>query len=377
MRKTLIFLFICPVFLWAETSVSDVPSRLTQARDDYFAGKPQQALEQYIEISKETQNRDAFLNAAYIALEQGNPKQAVDISTSAYLLYPQDPEVTEFVAEAYMADGQYENAEKFFSFLEEEGERSEFLFINMARAQLGMGETDLALRNLKRAAKGSDHLSLANYLLGQIYEQKAQWRNAAKAFGKAVDYDHQFTEARAHYANALEKSKQYNEAYRQYRILHTAIPKNQVYSAAIPRLRPKLTKKEVELEARKPKDRHTLVKPVVSLEGNLQQVRVGLGATATGKPSKRDTIIFSPSHPFTVTLKSNGKNLAIGKGKQIWKAELKDGKATLVSPDGKTYPFSNAIIITPKSAESQQGATILIKKVMSGAGMTWASEDGS
>ncbi|MBO7238019.1 MAG: tetratricopeptide repeat protein, partial [Elusimicrobiaceae bacterium] len=166
MKKVLIFLLTCLPLCICAQSIADQPDiqlRLDEARELYFAGKPQQALEQYVEISKDTQHRDAFLNAAFIALEQGNPKQAVDISTSAYLLYPQDKEITEFVAEAYLADGQYENAEKFFSFLQEEGERSEFLLIHLARAQLGMGESALAIRNLKQAAAGKNHTPLANY----------------------------------------------------------------------------------------------------------------------------------------------------------------------------------------------------------------------
>ena len=141
------------------------------------------------------------------------------------------------------------------------------------------------------------------------------------------------------------------------------------------RLRPKLTKKESDLTNRKEKQTHTIVKPVISLEGTLQQVRIGLGASGSGKPAERDTVIFTPSHPFTVSLKSNGKTLAIGKAKETWRAELNKGKAKLISPAGKSYPFSEAVVITPKSADAQQGATILIKKLMSGAGMTWASVD--
>ncbi len=377
MRKLLVLLFplISCAFLAAQTPQEEVSARLAAAAEEYFAGHPQKALEQYIAISKDSHHKDAFLNATFIMLEQGKPKEAVDIATAAYLIYPQDADVAEFVAEAYLADGQFENAEHFFSMLEANGERSEFLLINLARAQLGMGEKDMAKRNLKTAAAGQGHGPLANYLLGQIYAQEKKWSDAAKAFGKAVEYDHQFTEARAHYAAALENSKQYNEAYRQYRVLNTTSPKNQTYIDAVRRLRPKLTKKETDLENRKERQTHTIVKPVVSLEGPLQQLRVALGANAVGRPSPRSELIFSPSHPFTVTEKSSGHTLLIGQAKQTWRAELKNGKAALISPAGKRYPFSGAVVITPKSSDSQQGATILIKKVMSGAGMTWASVD--
>lgn len=367
---------LCAAELPPQTmQTADVDQRLAQAAELYFSGHPQDALKSYIEISKQTQHKDAFLNAAFIALEQGTPKQAVDISTAAYVLYPQDKDITEFTAEAYLADGQYENAEKFFSLLDDVGERFEFILINLARAQQGMGETALAKRNLQRAAAGNNHTSLANYLLGLIYEKEADWASAADVYERAVTYDHQFTEARHHYAYALEKKKDYNEAYRQYRILHTASPKNQAYITAMQRLKPRLTQQEKKLQNRKEKQQHTVVKPVISLEGTLQPLRVALGTTAGGRPSARNELVFIPSHPFTITTKATGKTVAIGKAGETWKAVLEKGKAYLVSAQGKRYNFSGAVIVTPKSTDAQAGATILIKKIMSGAGMTWASVD--
>ena len=92
--------------LWAQShqtvqeTAAPTEMLLRQAAEEYFEGNPKNALEKYIEISKDTQERDAFLNAAFIALEQGAPKQAVDIMTSAYLLYPQDEDVLACTAEA-------------------------------------------------------------------------------------------------------------------------------------------------------------------------------------------------------------------------------------------------------------------------------------
>ncbi len=371
MMKYLLPLFLCcwPLGLAAQTTSLD------EAADLYFSGKPQEALQEYMTLSKKDESKDAFLNAAFISLEQGHPKQAVDIMDAAYKLYRQDNTVAEFLAEAYLADGQFENAEKLFSLLEGGGERSEFLLINLARAQRGMGERELAKQNLLRAAAGKNHTSLSHYLLGQIYEEEKNWSAAAQAFGAAVEYDHQFTEARAHYAAALEKAKKYDEAFRQYRVLRTASPKNTVYQAALNRLRPKLTKKEKELQPRKERHTHTIVKPVISLDGPLKQVRVALGTTAGGRPSPRNSLIFTPSHPFKATLKATGKTLLLGGAGETWRAELKGGHASLLSPKGKRYPFTGAVVITPKSASAQDGATILINKIMSGAGMTWASVD--
>lgn len=373
--KKLLLLFLTFFIAFCAQAQEKAAVSLAEAAETYFSGHPQTALEQYLQISKKTKEKDAFLNAAYIELEQGHPKQAVDIMSAAYLLYPTDAEVTEFMAEAYLADGQYENAEKFFSLLEGGGERSEFLLIHLARAQLGMGETQLAKLNLQRAANGNNHTALSNFLLGQIYEKETQWQQAAAAYEKAVNYDHQFTEARLAWARTLEKAKNYNEAYRQYRILRSASPKNTVYNASLTRLKPKLTKQEKELENRKERQLHTIVKPVVSLEGKLQTLRVAIGTTAGGRPASRNKLVFIPSHPFTVTLKSTGKTLLIGKAKETWSVQLNKGKAVLVSAKGKKYPFSGSIIITAKPPSSFEGATILVKKVMSGAGMTWASVD--
>ena len=381
MKRALIVLFAFLLFplgfvYAAEQDTSSVKKQLQEAADLYFSGNPKQALEHYLEISKNTQNKDAFLNAAFISLEQGNPKQAVDITSTAYLLYPQDPEVTEFTAEAYLADGQYMNAEKFFALLEDDPERAEFLFINLARTQLGIGESELAKRNLIRATAGKEHTPLSHYLLGQIYEQEKQWAEAAENFKQSIDYDHQFTEARVHYANALEKDKQYNDAYRQYRILHNTSPKNQIYIQALQRLKPKLTptSKPAEPDTRQGHG-HTFINPIIPVSSEMKPLRVALGTTAGGRPSPRNSVIFTPSHPFTITQKSNGNILFTGKAKETWRAELQEGKASLVSPDGKRHPFSGAVIVTPKTTDSQRGATILIQKVMSGAGMTWASVD--
>ena len=373
--KKLLFLFFAFLLPSCALAQDSALPTLAEAAQTYFDGHPQKALEQYLQISRATKEKDAFLNAAYIELEQGHPKQAVDIMSAANLLYPTDLDVAEFMAEAYLADGQYENAEKFFSLLEGGGERSEFLLIHLARAQLGMGETQLAKYNLQKAAAGNNHTALSNFLLGQIYEKENNWSAAAQAFEKAVNYDQQFTEARQSWAKSLEKAKNYNEAYRQYRILRSASPKNALYNAALTRLRPKLTKKEKELESHKERQLHTIVKPVVSLEGKLQTVRVAIGAGPSGRPAARNKVTFIPSHPFTVTLKSSGKTLVIGKAKETWRVELNKGKAVLFSPKGKRYPFTGSIIISPKAVSSVEGATVLVKKVMSGAGMTWASVD--
>ena len=232
--------------------------RLQEAGDLYFAYKQDDALEAYIALSKDTGNRQAFLNAAFIAMEQNNPKQAVDIMSAAYKLHPQDREVIEMAAEAYLADGQYITAEKFLSLLPEDPRRAGFFHINLARAQMGLGEKKLAKYNLKMAARAGTHPALANYLLGILYEEEKDYKKAADAFRKATVYDHQFIEAKKHYAAALEKLGNYNESYRQYRMIYSSEKNLKDVNAALARLKPRLTRPEKEITGGKEIIKHTV-----------------------------------------------------------------------------------------------------------------------
>ena len=160
--------------------------RLKEAGELYFSYEPEKALQAYIALSKDTQNKQAFLNAAYIAMERNSPKLAVDISLAGYRAHPQDREIIETLAEAYLADGQYVNAERLLSELPHDPFRAEFLHINLARAQMGLNEKNLAKYNFQMAARGNSHTALSNYLLGLLYEEEKDYKNAAEVFPKGL-----------------------------------------------------------------------------------------------------------------------------------------------------------------------------------------------
>lgn len=359
--------------LAAQNAPKTEAERLQEAGDLYFSYEPEKALDAYIKLSKDTQNKQAFLNAAFIAMELSEPKKAVDIATAAYRAHPQDREIIESAAEAYLADGQYAGAEKLLSELPANPGRAEFLHINLARAQKGLGEKDLAKYNLKMAARGRTHTALANYLLGLIYEEEKDHQNAAEAFKKASVYDHQFIEAKKHYAAALEQLGSYNEAYRQFRMIYSSDKTSAEVARALERLRPRLTRTEKEITGGKELLKHTLVKPVIPPAGT-REIKVGIGMRQNGKPSVREKVHFIPSHAFTVS-GADGKTIARGKARESWVAVLKNGKAHLLAPNGKKYPFTKSVTVTPVSDTEGEGHTIIVKNVMSGAGMTWASVD--
>lgn len=378
MNKTLYFL-ACISLFFTVASAQDVPSvqeRLDEAAALYFNYKQDKALEQYIAISKDTNNKDAFLNAAFIAMEQGQPKTAADILSAARVQYPNDYHIQEFTAEAYLADGQYEMAENILSQIPQTAERAEFYHIILARAQMGMNENKLAKYNLTLAARGKNHTALSNYLLGLIYEQEKDWANAAKAFYKASVYDHQFFEAKKHYAAALAEVGEYNEAYRQYRMIYTSDKSSAEIKKAIDAIRPHLTKEQQDepapnrgLEIKQ----HTFVRRILPNEEKPKYIRVGVGARINGKPPVRDRVNFIPSHPFTITDTATKQVIANGKAKENWTAVLEDAKAYVQSPNGEKIPFTKSVKITHKPQPGDDGQTIIVKNIMSGAGMTWAN----
>ena len=381
MKKHFVFILLLGGILgitrigYAAEEPTDMRARLQAAAELYFSYQPQQALDEYIQISKDTQNRDAFLNAAFIAMEQNNPKLAVDITQAAYKIYPQDTELVEMAAEAYLADGQYASAEKLLSQLPEQSGRTELLHINLARAQLGLNENKLAKANLQLAIKGQAHTALSNYLLGLIYEEEKNYKKAAKHFKVASEYDHQFMEAKKHYAATLEKTKNYNEAYRQYHMIYSSDKTSQEVSQALERLRPKLTRSAKEITGGKEKRRHTLVRPMLIVpEVKLQEIKVGLGMRQNGRPAERKTVSFIPSHPFTVT-GADGRQLARGKAKENWKVVLEKSGPYLLSPSGQKTSFRRSVTVSPFSQTEGEGHTIIVKELVSGAGMTWASID--
>ena len=100
------FLFLFTAGHATEERPKTQDERLKEAGALYFAYKPDEAFDEYISLSKETNNRQAFLNAAFIAMEKNEPKKAVDIAQAAYKIYPKDREAIEMSAEAFLADGQ-------------------------------------------------------------------------------------------------------------------------------------------------------------------------------------------------------------------------------------------------------------------------------
>ena len=348
---------------------------LKEAAVLYFASKQEDALAKYIEISKTSQEREAFLNAAYIALELGNTRLATDVMASALKLFPNDTAVLEFAGQAYLASGYYLNAENIFARLSERSDKTEFYFISLARAQMGMNQLDLAEVNLKQAAAGGNHIGLSNFLLGELYDRQGRIKEAAAAYKNACDYDSQFIEAKKRYGAALVKLRRYDDAWKAYSNVLAVERGDKETLSALSRI-----KSSVKREARagppsKKLDSasHTHVKRPVSYDGELPLIRVGLGAKVNGAPVGMSKIRFSTSHDFEA-VDAKGKIIAKGRPGEFWAVEVIRNKPYLNPATGPKKEFTGSVRIVQRSPDDT-AHTVIIKDMLTGHGMTWLSRD--
>ncbi len=331
-------------------------------------------MDRFIEISKETGDKESFLNATYIALELGNTRLAVDTISMALKKFPTDLQVLEFAGEAYLANGYYLNAENVFARLTENNNKTEFYYISLARAQMGMGQYELAEINLKQAAAGNNHLTLSNFMLGELYTQKGDYKAAADAYKKVIDIDSQFLEAKKRYGDAMSKLKRYNEAWKSYSGVKAAADDEEV-NKSIEELRPLVTKDDLIVpDLPVPPLKHTIIRRPISYDGQLPKIRVGLGAKINGAPVGMKSVKFSASHPFKA-VNDHGKTIAKGIPVYFWEAQVIDGKPYLISNTGKRIPFRGNSVTIEQQSPDDNAHTVILRNMLVGHGTTWLSRE--
>ena len=375
MRKTFALIFLLlPFCAFGAVSTTAAPATLESAKELYFSAKPEEALKQYIEISKRDKDRKAFLNAIFIALELAQPRLAVDTSAEAIKLFPTDTTVLEFAARAYLANGHNLHAENLFSLLNSAShDKDEFYHIGMARAQMGMGEDKLAEQNLLQASKGTN-AALANFLLGELYFKEKDYFFAAKHYKMALDLDSQFLEAQKKYGDSLMNLKRYKEAWQSYKNVQAADAQYKEVSKALKELSSLYKEPVNKLDIPEKTRSHTSIKsPENYTDKPFPKIRVGLGAKINGAPKGVNEIQFSTSHKFNAV--SGGKTIIKdGANKTYWTVKVIKGVPYLISPKGDKTSFKKSVKITQKSTE-QNAHTIIVKNMLVGHGTTWISRE--
>jgi SpoIID/LytB domain protein len=369
----------------------DTQHRLNAAAQLYFSHKPHEALNEYVTLAKETGNRTALLNAAFIALEQNELALATEMSELGYNNYPNDDEILDMAIEVALATGDYVNAEQWLALVMVQPSNAGFYYLNLARAQLGTGQREQAKENLQKAADKGAPIGIVQYLLGMMYEKDNDFKHAEEAFGKALENDHQFIDARKHYAGALDKNKKYRDAYRQYRIVVAASKQDDGTRKKMERVKglmPASKKEKKQTEQQEDIEETDLsfvlqenkapaitsIKSVEVPEGfESQEIKIGLGVQKNGKPSYRTSVKFMVSGDFQLIGPKGEVIIANGKPNTKWEAKISGKKSVLVTPKGNIVPFSSYITMVPKPNNSKRATTFILKNVVSGAGMTWAS----
>ena len=374
MRKAFALIFLILFNCCAFGAVTQTAPTLESAKELYFNAKPEDALNQYIEISKRDKDKTAFLNAIFIALELARPRLAVDTAAVAIKLFPTDTTILEFAARAYLANGHNLHAENLFSLLNStEQEQDEFYQIGMARAQMGMQEDKLAEANLLMASKGSNG-ALANFLLGELYFKEKNYFFAAKHYKQALDLDSQFLEAHKKYGDALVNLKRYKEAWQSYKNVQAADAQYKEVTKALQALRELYTPTVNDFAIPETTRSHTNIRsPENYTDKPFPKIRVGLGAKINGAPKGVSEIKFSTSHKFNAL--SGGKTIIKdGENKTYWTVKVIKGVPYLISPKGKKTSFKKSLKITQESTP-ENAHTIIVKNMLVGHGTTWISRE--
>jgi len=358
-----------------EDTVQAPPSPwLKAAINLYFSFHQDEALNEFIAVSKRTGEREAFLNATYVALELGQSRLAVDTISMALKKFPNDTQVLEFAGDAYLAAGYYLNAENVFARLTENNNKTEFYYISLARAQMGLKQYDLAEINLKQAAMGTNHLPLSNFMLGELYTKEKKYDQAAEAYKKVLEYDSQFIEAKPHYQDALAKARQANK-YSAFTHAEAVQANAKDAMQVIKGIKPLSIPIDKDLAAydSEPEQHHTHIRKPVSYDGDLPMIKVGIGVKSNGAPAGMTSIKFSTSHYFSA-VDETGRTIVSGTPDKFWEAEVSGGRAYLVSPEGARTAFNKSVKILQQSDDDNSHTTIL-KNILTGHGTTWQSRE--
>ena len=206
-----------------------------------------------------------------------------------------------------------------------------------------------------------------------------------------VSHDNQFIDARKHYANALDNNKEYREAYRQYRIVAAASKQDDGTRKKMERVKKLMPPKKPKEKAEEKENEDEVtdlsfvlqegkapaIKTIKSIDVppgfEKKEIKIGLGVRKNGTPSYRDSVVFSVSTGFKLLGPKGEVIISKGKAHDKWEVKRSGKKFIILTPKGNIIPFPGSITMVPDEPKGARAATFVLKNVVSGAGMTWAS----
>lgn len=146
--------------------------------------KARRPLEIAVQMDGEDPNKRYELGKCL--LKNGDVEGAIRELEKAHALKPGTDYVLDRLAQAYMAEGNPERAERTYQLIPAHRRRA-FVLKNLGSVQLGQGKTDMALETLRLAAKKDPNSHNIQYLLGRTLETCGQRRSAMQAYMHAID----------------------------------------------------------------------------------------------------------------------------------------------------------------------------------------------
>jgi tetratricopeptide (TPR) repeat protein len=174
------------------------------------------ALEVFDNLVEQKENPEYYFNIGYIKTSQGKHSEAIDAFSKATQLDRLFAKAYEEMGRAYKAMGDLEKAEEYMQLaaeiymdtdkigsaeeilneILESGSNSLNVFNTLGVLHRKKGDTDVALRQYKKALRVHPDEPYIYYNIGRIYLDMKDATKAKEYFQQALDKDHDFDEAK-------------------------------------------------------------------------------------------------------------------------------------------------------------------------------------
>jgi len=325
----------------------------------YLKGNLSQAASAYAELAAASPaDPRPLMNAAICLKQAGRYYQASSLMTRALERAPENPDIYSELGWLRFHLADYTGARSAF-------ETALQLQPKHSRAELGLASVYANLDDKKRTIEHLDNyrqlrpdFAGVDYILAWNYMNFKMYKEAESSLIEALRKDISFTEARLPLAGIYARQGKFDEAWNQYyRVLDYA-PGHPIASKMMKILEGKLSKQPEEIRPPFRITKPLVMEPLDALE-NLSRsvkIRVGIGATNTGKQGRNNFLRLKSFEGLTVTGKASGKLYATIPPDETWTVHH-DGRSVLLKgPDGKLHnSFQGPILVKP----AKPGGTVI------------------
>ncbi len=317
----------------------------------YLKGALLQAASAYMGLAAaEPEQPKPLLNAAMCLRQAGRYNEAASTLTKAIERAPSSADIYSELGWLRFHQADYAGARSAFETairLQPLHSRAE---LGLASVYANLEEKDKALEHLEKYRALRPDFAGVDYILAWNYMNFKMAKEAEEALIEALRKDPSFTEARLPLAGIYARQGKFNEAWNQYyRVLDYA-PGHPIASKMMKVLEGKLTKQPEEIRPPFKITKPLVMEPVDALKklSSSVKIRVGIGATNTGKQGRNNFLRFRSFEGIEVSGKASGKVFAAIPPDEIWTALYEDGNVVLKSPDGTVYGrFTGPILLKP------------------------------